>query len=188
MRRRNAWLALGCGMLMVCAGSRAGAVSLSLETATPDVAVGDSVVVAVVVSGLIAGRAPSLGSLDLDVAFNVSVLGYQDATFSLLLGDPALGEAVTASGLVPAGVDLFELSFLDPAELDALQPDEFAIAALAFSADAAGLALPLDEVGSLTIRVPEPGCVPLWLLAILCPALAMGFAGAQRAPAASRPR
>jgi hypothetical protein len=201
---RRRWLAAACGVLALCASGRAGAVSLALVTASPDVLPGDSVVVDVVVSDLIAGRAPSLGSFDLDVAFDAPVLGYLDADFGLLLGDPALGEAITVSGLVGGAVDLFELSLLEPAELDALQPAGFVLATLSFRAqtpgvsvlsfaqaslgNAFGQALPLDGAGSLTIRVPEPGSALLWLVGFLGPASTWGRAGRQRVPASPRPR
>lgn len=182
MSRRCASLFVACGLLILCAGSRAGALSLVLTTATPDVLPGASVEVDVVVSGLIAGRAPSLGSFDLDVDFDAAVLGFQEATFSLLLGDPALGEAIASSGVAAGVVDLFELSLLSPAELDGLQPTVFTIATITFSAAAAGTStleftqdslgnafgqgLPVDEIGSLTIRVPEPRSLALFLLGI----------------------
>jgi len=191
MSGRTACVVAIFGLLMLCAGSRAGALSLSLETTTPDVLPGDPVAVDVVVSGLTSGRAPSLGSFDLDVSFDAAVLGFQGAAFSLLLGDPALGEAIISSGLVAGAVDLFELSLLPVTELDSLQPAAFSLATITFSADAAGVsvlsfaqaslgdafgqALPIDEIGSLTIRVPEPGSVLLWLLGILGPAAASRF-------------
>jgi hypothetical protein len=178
MNHRRVALAIACLISLSMAG-RAGALSLSLVTTTPQVSLGSLVVVDVIISGLAPGAAPSLGSFDLDVSAD-SALGFQDAAFSLLLGDPDLGQAITAAGAIGTTVDLFELSLLLPAELDALQPDTFTLATITFSADEVGLInlsftqdsvgdafgqlLPVDESVGLAIEVPEPGLFPLLLL------------------------
>jgi hypothetical protein len=179
MNHRRVALAIACLISLSMAG-RAGAVSLSLVTTTPQVSLGSLVEVDVVISGLASAAAPSLGSFDLDVSADSTALGFQGATFSLLLGDPNLGQAITAAGAIGTTVDLFELSLLLPAELDALQPDTFTLAKITFSADEAGIInlfftqdslgdafgqlFPIDESVGLAIEVPEPGLLPLLLL------------------------
>lgn len=112
------------------------AISLAFLPAALNVNVGDPFTVDVVVSGLGNGVAPSLGSYDLDVSFDSSQLAFDSLTFGSELGGPA--DSLQSFGAVAGVVDLAEVSFLSPAELDALQPDAFTLATLHFTALAEG--------------------------------------------------
>jgi hypothetical protein len=159
------------------------AITISLNPATQTVTAGSSLDVALVISGLGSGAAPSLGTFDLDLSFNSSILGFTGAVF----GDPGLGDQLDLSGLgslsiaTPGAgsVNLFELSFDAAADLDALQADSFTLATLSFSALSAGtspLGITLNALGdangdpltadlaggSISVgSVPEPAT---WLL------------------------
>ena len=102
------------------------------------VGVGDSLSVDIVVSGLGAGGAPSVGTFDFDITYDDSILAATGVDFGLLLGDSGFFEAIDGFDLSTSGlVDLFEVSFLFDFELDPLQPDSFTLATLNF--DAIGL-------------------------------------------------
>lgn len=130
------------------------AITVSLNPATQTVTAGSSVDVALVISGLGSGAAPSLGTFDLDLSFNSSILSFTGAVF----GDPGLGDQLDVLGLgsifaaTPGAgsVNLFELSFDAAADLDALQADSFTLATLSFSALSAGtspLGITLNALG-----------------------------------------
>jgi len=178
---------LGAILLFLITGA-AGAISVTIAPATQELGIGSTVTLAVVVSGLGAGVAPSLSTFDLDVAFDPGVLSFLDFSF----GDPVLGDQLDRAGLAfttvspGAGtVNLFELSFDDPADLDALQAGSFSLGTLRFSAgapgasaieiavnalgDAAGDPLPAElaggrvaVVGAVGPRLPAPA--PLFLV------------------------
>ena len=167
-------------MMLTAAG--AGAVTIGLSPVSQTVLPGDSVEVALTISGLGNGVAPSLGAFDLDVEFDPAVLGFSMAVF----GDPILGDQLDLFGLgsftgvdasIPATVNLFEVSLDLPADLDLLQAPSFTLATLTFQALAAGvsplslrnvilgdaLGDPLDAsvTGASVNVVPEPGTLLL---------------------------
>ena len=120
------------GLALALAPRPAGAVSISLSPAsiTPS---GSSFSIDLIVAGLGAAGAPSLGAFDVGIAFDASFLGFDSATYGSQLGAvPA--EATTGTTTPVAGlVRVAEVSFLSPAQLDALQPaDSFALATLTF--------------------------------------------------------
>lgn len=130
------------------------AITISLNPVTPSTIVGASVDVALVISGLGSGVAPSLGTFDIDVAFNQANLSFSSVVFGSFLGDPSLGESINSfNGSTPGIVNLYELSLLEgnsttcffciPPYLDNLQPASFTLATLTFNALSAGIS-PLD--------------------------------------------
>lgn len=160
------------------------AITLGFDSAAQTVGVGASVQVSLNISGLGDGAAPSLGTFDLDIAYDPGVLSLTDVSF----GDSVLGDqldlfslgSITSSGSATAGtLNVFELSLDDPADLDALQASAFTLATLSFSAispgsstlgisinalgDAYGDPLLADTLGaSVTVSaVPLPAA--LWL-------------------------
>jgi hypothetical protein len=129
--------AIGLGLLLALAPAAAGALSIGFAPVAVTGAVGSSLALDVVVSGLGDGTAPSLGSFDLDVSFDPSLLSFDSLGFGALLGGPA--DSLRDSDEPAAGVvDLAEVSLLSPPELDALQPDSFVLATLSFTALGAG--------------------------------------------------
>jgi hypothetical protein len=146
---------LGAVALLLAAGT-SQAITLSFNPVAQDVAVGSSVDVALMISGLGAGTAPSLSTFDLDVSFDPGLLSFSGALF----GDPVLGDQLDVSSLGgnptsvgltgPGVVNLFDLSLDLPADLDAFQADSFTLATLSFSALSAGtspLGITLNALG-----------------------------------------
>jgi hypothetical protein len=143
MTMQRALFVLGAALLCL-GGGVAEAVSLDFVPAVQTVAQGNSAGVAVRISGLGDGTAPSLGAFDLDVAFNPSVLDFIGISF----GDPVLGDQLDLSGLgsiisfsfaVGTGpANLSELSLALPDDLNALQAPAFTLATVTFAALAAG--------------------------------------------------
>ena len=162
---------VGGAMLALTLGMQAGAVSLSLAPSALAPAVGISFTVDVVVSGSVAGAAPSLGAFDVAVLFDPSALSFTGVTYGALLGAvPA--ETTTGTVTGPGSASLAEVSFLSPGALDALQPDGFALATLGFIAtreavstisigsallsDAFGRAIAVETpYGAATVRAVE---------------------------------
>lgn len=161
--------------------SDAAAVSVHFVPPSQSVALGSSVDVALAIDGLGNLSAPSLGTFDLDVAFDPSLLSFTSATF----GDPGLGDQLDLFGLAsvtsidasnPGLVSLFELSLDAASDLNALQHGSFTLAALIFNTigvgtssltvsrlvlgDADGVALAAaTDSGSVQVvglSVPEP--------------------------------
>lgn len=130
------------------------ALTISLTPTTQAVDVGQTLQFDLVISGLGAGVAPSLGTYDVDIGFDPGVLGFTSAVF----GDPVLGNQLDLFGFgslnaITSGVgtvNLFELSFDDPADLNMLQAENFTLATLSFTALTAG-------TSSLSINVNAIG-------------------------------
>ena len=120
------------------------------------------VVVDIVISGLGSGVPPSVGTFDLDVSFDPSILSPTNVTFGPFLGDPDLAEALTNSNFLPGVVDFAELSLLSPSELDVLQPGAFSLATLAFDTLGPGSSpfvftqIIVDDAFGNKLPIPEP--------------------------------
>lgn len=162
------------------------------------VGVGDAPSVDLVISGLGDGVAPSVGTFDLDVNFDAGVLNLSSVVFGTQLDVLGLGSlqfSTPGAGLV----NLFELSFDLPVDLDTLQSSSFVLATLTFDAlavGASGLTITLNALGdaegnalgadlgsgSITVSraavpVPEPAVLPLLALGVLG---VMGWVGVMR--------
>lgn len=123
-------------------GQAWGDISVFLEPSSMTIAPGDSLDVALKISGLGDGAAPSLGTFDLDVTYDPAILGFSAAAY----GDPGLGDQLDVLGLGSfqqttaslGSVNVFELSLDLPDDLDLLQYPEFILATLTFDALGAG--------------------------------------------------
>jgi hypothetical protein len=116
------------------------AVTLSLVTGMTTVNPGDPLSIDIVVSELGAGNSPSIGAFDLDITYDDTVLMATGVDLGLLLGNQNLFEANAGFDLSTSGVvDLFEVSFFSPSELDALQPSSFILGSLNFKASGLGI-------------------------------------------------
>ena len=110
---------------------------------------GDFVSVDLVVSGLGDGVAPSIGAFDLDVGYDLTRLAFSSFSLSSLLGDFLLVEAIDVSlGDLGGTVALGAISFLTPAELDALQGPVVTLASITFEV----LDLEVGEFTDVTIQ------------------------------------
>lgn len=124
--------------LLAIGANSAQAVIISLDPASQSVAAGDSVEVAVILSGLPSPGAQSLAGFSLDVSFDSAILDFSKVVF----GDPVLGDQLDLGGLSPLtdvfsylnGVNIFELSFSPEADLNAGQAGAFTLATLTFEA------------------------------------------------------
>jgi hypothetical protein len=170
------------GVIGFCLFSMAalvGAVTLSLEPSASTAKAGDSISLDLMISGLGDYTGDSLGDFDLEVMFDSTVLSFDGYSLAGYLGDSSWFEAIDYSfgEYAPGRIGLTEVSLLSPAELDALQPDSFALATLDFTVgllaegestllsidtvwalgDVHGDPLALDATSDASIRgVPEP--------------------------------
>ncbi len=122
----------------------AGGTTIRFDPAASSVLVGDSFYVAVVISELGFGFAPSISTFDLDIGFDDSQLSFASAVF----GDPVLGDQLDIFGFDfnptfadvtgPGVINLFELSLDLPSDLDFFQADSFTLATLTFDVLSAG--------------------------------------------------
>ena len=106
-----------------------------------EVAVGDSFVMEYWIGGLGDHVAPSLGSFDVKMDFDESLVSYSSSTVGDMLGDVGAGQATATTTLVADGVEVTETSNLTPAELIALQPWNFTMFRVRFIAMAEGNAV-----------------------------------------------
>jgi hypothetical protein len=165
----------------------AGAIDLKFIPPSGSVTFGNSLDLAIAVSGLGVNTAPSLGAFSFDVTFGNAFLQYQNTTFG---GQLSLnGIAPSVRSVTDNGTSLFleESSNNTPTELDTLQPGEFTLATLTFRAlglgnsqlnfanvilgDANGDPLTANlfgaslEVIQASTTIPEPSSVPAVLIA-----------------------
>ena len=134
----------GAMLLSLLTVGEARAISLSFSPSSQTVSEGEQFDVEVKISDLGDGSAPSLGSFELDLDFDPSVLDFESAVF----GDPVLGNQLKIGFMEPINsltedpegtVNLVEVSFgFDNTFLDNNQADEFTLATLSFNALAVG--------------------------------------------------
>ena len=148
------WMLAPCGQAM--------AVSLSLEPALETAIIGDEINFLLNISGLTAGGPVSLGAFSLDVMYDSTILALSTVTFGSYLGDISLAEALPYfDSSAPGALYLEETSLLLESELDALQPDDFTLASLTFSALGLGTTqillgdVTLSDATGLITLVPE---------------------------------
>jgi len=143
---------------------QAAPVVLTMTPSSVAVTPGDSVTVEFAISGL--DRPPAVGSFDLLLGYDNSLLSFATSHFGLFLGNPALGEALTSTLFPGSGtVSLAEISLLSPGDLNALQPAGFVLASATFTAVSTGTARfvylggPVDDAFGDQIagtKTPEP--------------------------------
>lgn len=177
--RLVACLAAASATCLTVGRAAEAAIDLVLVPDPTQVEAFDTVNVAVTISGLGDGGAPSVGVFELEVGFDEARLALGEPLF----GDPVLGDQLalqqTSSIETGAGtsgqVNLFELSLDTPEDLDALQAPSFTMVTIPFTAlangpanvtltittlgDAGGGAL-TATAGGTTIQVPESGPTP----------------------------
>ncbi len=184
MRKSRLLIALGFSIAL--GSSSAAAIGIKVNPSAQDVALGNQVSVALVISGLTDLGPPALGSFDVDVVFDSAILSFGSATY----GDPSLGDQLDPTGLAGivssttpgvGSVNLFELSLEDAALLNALQAGQFTLGTLIFNAvgngssplglrlndlaDAVGAALTADATGgAVRVQGPVPVAEPATLL------------------------
>jgi len=116
----------------------ANASLLSVIPQTPSANVGGTLSVDVIASGLLDGGAPSIGTYDLSLAYDSSLLSLAGVTFGSGLDVRGFGSLQDWSASAPGLANVFELSFDSIDDLTQLQPDRFRLFTLTFQADAIG--------------------------------------------------
>ena len=138
-RRVVAMAAVAAGL----AHASASAVSLSLVPTAASVDAGGTVQLALQVQGLGDLAAPSLGSVDLNVAYDGSVFAFDSGVY----GDPVVGDALglhaasihdITHDAAGALVNLFSISLDSVSDLEQLQPGAFVLGVLTFKASGLG--------------------------------------------------
>ncbi len=138
------------------------------------VATGSTLKAPIFISGLPSGVA--VGAYDLTVTFDPFRLTYERFIFSNFFGDPET-QAFTGAVPLPGGqVEATLISFLGPAQLEALQGSAFELGEIWLTAtsslgsnlsvsglvsDAFGNPINVTFQGALVNGVPEPGTLPL---------------------------
>ncbi len=166
---------------------------ISVVPSAGSIAQGNQVSVDLVVSELGDGTAPSLGVFDIDFLFDDVILGLVGVTFGDQLDLFGFGSLQSTDDSIAGTVNIFELSFDLPNDLDTLQTPSFILATLLFdtlSIGSSSLAIAINAFGdslgddlaatinnsSLTVtdggapEIPLPGAI--WLLIT-----GMGFLG-----------
>jgi hypothetical protein len=188
------WRALALLLFALVLAVRSEAVSIGLSPSPVATSVGGAFTVDLVVAGLGAGVHPALGSYDLDVAFDASLLSLDGVSFGDLLRDGSVLDSLQDAFEVVAGSwNVSELSFLSPSELLGQQPTSFTLATLSFSAlapgttsvtlsgiagDEEGDEIPDVQFGAARVEigggavVPEPGAALLFAFGALAVARA----------------
>jgi hypothetical protein len=114
------------------------AVILSMSPSSTTAMPGDVVVLDLMISGLTAGAADSLGDFDLDIFYDSAALSVDSFSLTGLLGDVGLGEAedfLTSGDDTFGTIALTLISLLPGFELDELQPGSFSLATISFMVD-----------------------------------------------------
>lgn len=149
MHRR---LTIFAAALACTLASPAHALTLSVEPAAPEISVGEEFELRVTVGDLGApGKAPALGSFELELAFDAASFDFLSASFGDQLDQDFNGAGDSARFVSPGpgAVALSEFSFEEIFDLDQRQASDFTLAVLRFRADAAGSgAFSLRTVGS----------------------------------------
>jgi hypothetical protein len=155
------------------AATQAQGAVIAITPSTQIVFLGTQAIADVTIAGLGSGSAPSVGTFDVSVEFDPSLLSFVSVSFGDQLDILGLGSIQSVLPGVGT-VNLFEVSLDTSDDLNSLQRDEFVLATLIFDSvatgtspltltlnalgDAQGQALPATvENGSVTIPTPEPG-------------------------------
>lgn len=149
-------LMAACFAALVFTSFSAQAVIINVEPNVPSIEQGNAVTVDITVSDLGDGTAPSLGVFDLDLSFDNSILGLNSVTFGNQLDLFGFGSLQFDDASVAGTVNLFELSFDLPGDLDTLQAPSFVLASLAFDTLAIGTTDLLVAVNALGDSLGDP--------------------------------
>ena len=164
-------------VLIVCAASLGWADSLPTLQLVPSASTvnpGDSVTLNLNIVGLGSPGSMEVGSFDSFIGFNPALLSPTGVTFTTLLGDPDLFLAITDFNTGPGFAEAVDVSLIDTADLDSMQPSSFTLATYSFTALEAGtvdfgyLGGPVDNGDGTLIAgtksvIPEPSSLLLIL-------------------------
>ena len=176
---------LGLSMMSTLA---AGGVILKLSPTNQTALPGDNISLDLIISGLNTGGAPSLGDFDLNIAFDTTKLSFTSYSLGSFLGVLSSEADDFSSGVLGGLINLAEVSYLSPTDLNSLQGSSFTLATLLFHVDALGNGastnvsfsqinalgdgfgnpLGIDAANNATVsnNVPEPSSALLILLGL----------------------
>jgi len=140
---------------------------------------GSTVDVDVTISGLGIEVAPSLATYDLDIIFDSSHLSFSSAIFGNQLDLFGFGDNLMGADEVTGHLNIFEVSFDDPVDLNDYQADSFTLATLTFEilkSDTTQLSIFVNDLGDAndnlllaTLNTGTVSTVPVpaafWLMA-----------------------
>lgn len=188
---KTTFIAAALGVALALSSTVSLAITLRLNPATLEVAVGDTVTLDLEVDELGDGIAPSLSAYDLDVTYDPALFGFLSATFGTGLDVLNFGfNFPEATNDVTGTVNLVEVSLDTVDDLNDLQPASFTLATLTFTTKAMGssrLGLVVNALGdaagnkffeptitggNVTITeavttAPEPASTALWAVGLL---------------------
>lgn len=119
------------------------AISVGFFPSNPVIAIGEEVKIDLRISDLGVGDAPSLGTFDLEVGFDETILDFKNVVFGNQLDVWGFGSWNDFLVTSPGTVNLYELSLDAAIDLDLLQADSFILASLHFNGLAEGIS-PLE--------------------------------------------
>ena len=175
LKRLTHTLALAAALAVATVTGANAAPLISFSPVTQNVNIGDTAFVNLVISGLAGDE--EIGSFDVDVTYNGSVVGFVGYTLGTGLGS-GVDYIDLSLGDLGGSIDIAVLSLLDELALKPLQGGSFVLATLEFTAlangtsplvyaqsifaDGAGLDLVVDaDTGSIKVGVPEPASLLL---------------------------
>lgn len=133
-----AWLASAVVFVAVSAGGSAKAATLEARPSQSSVDVGDAVEVYLVVTGLGAGTAPSLGSYNVELSYDQGVFAFDGYTPSRVLGDTDL-HTMSEGAVVGSGtIEFYAVSFWPDFDLLSRQDGTVTLLTARFTATASG--------------------------------------------------
>ncbi len=133
-----------------------GAISIGFAPPAQNVLLGDQAMVDLVISGLGDSSAPSLGTFDLTIGFDPSIVALNSYSFGNQLDILGLGSLqVSFADNVGGTLELYELSLDFAEDLDTMQAGEFVLASMTFDTLSFGTS-PLNVLPPLTGISTEP--------------------------------
>jgi hypothetical protein len=121
---------------------RAGVI-VALDPAPLSVALGSQAIFTVDISGLGGGVSPALGTYDLSVSFDPTLLAYNNVVFGNQLDPDGFGSNIRTVTPGTGTLEIFELSLDPAADLVAAEPAAFTLATFTFDTLSSGNDSPL---------------------------------------------
>ncbi len=132
----------------------ATAITLEFTPSDQEINLGSQVNVDLAISGLGAGTLPSLSAFDIDIAFDSSIIAFNNAVFGDQLD---FGFGSITNTMLSGDLNLLEVSLELPGDLNNLQAADFLLATVTFdTVDTGKSSLAFSEVELLEAPLPSP--------------------------------
>ena len=119
--------------------SAAQAVTLEARANQDQVSVGDTVDVVVVVAGLVAGAAPSIGSYDIVLTYDPDTFAFEEYAPSRALGAADLNNLTAGAVEGASSINFYAVSFYPTFDLHSIQGSSVLLLTASFTALAGGM-------------------------------------------------